>query len=225
MSEPKHTSLTREEVVQYLKDHPDFFEKFPDSLVNLKLSHPSGEAISLIERQVSTLRNRNTELRHKLHDLLENARENDRLYQYTKHLVLALLECNELGDLIDAIHYSFDQEFGVQYTQLVLVGEPQNLSNAKFVSEQELHRVLGLEIKRQRSVIGSVNDEVKHFVFGDQAEKIGSAALAILSYGNPLGVLAIGNEDPLYYRTHSGNLFLNHLAEVIARIVFRLRDF
>lgn len=221
MIKTKPQNLTPDDVLEFLQTHPDLFERYPDCLVDLRLTHPSGKAVSLIERQVSVLRERNTELRNKLHELLGNARENDRLYQHTKRLVLALLECNELGDVIDAIHYSFDKEFGVQFTQLVLVGEPRNLSNAKFVSQQELHTKLGDEIKSQRTVIGNISDDAKRFIFGRQASHIGSSAMAILSFGNPLGVLAIGNEDPTYYRTHSGNLFLNHLAEVVVRVLYR----
>ena len=215
-------AITRDAVLKYLQTHPDIFERYPDCLVDLKLTHPSGKAVSLIERQVSLLRERNTELRNKLHELLGNARENDRLYQYTKRLVLALLECNEIGDVVDAIYFSFDKEFGVQFTQVLLVGEPTGLSNAKFVQEKDLYRILGDEAKRPRCVLGEASDEVKRFVFGRQADKIGSCALAVLSFGNPLGVVAIGNEDPNYYRTHSGQLFLNHISEVIARVVYRV---
>ncbi len=215
-------TVTREAVLDYLQAHPDLFERYPDCLVSLKLAHPSGTAVSLIERQVSVLRERNTELRNKLSELLGNARENDRLYQHTKRLVLALLECDELGDLVDAIHYSFDKEFGVQFTQILLVGAPQPISNVKFVNENELYRHLGDEVKRPKCLMGNTSESVKRFVFGRNAEKVGSCALAVLSFGNPVGVIAIGNEDPDYYRTHSGNLFLNHLSEVVARMVYRL---
>lgn len=223
MSNKLQHKITREDVVQYLTDNPDVFERYPDCLVNLRLTHSSGRAVSLIERQVSVLRGRNTELRHKLQELLENARENDRLFKYTKHLVLALLECNELGDLIDAIHFSFDKEFGVQFTQLVLVGVPRNLTNAKFASELELLEQLAKENSHGRAVIGNASADLRRFVFGRQAEHIGSAAVAVLSYGHLVGLLAVGNEDPNYYRTHSGGLFLSHIAEVIARLIARLQ--
>ncbi len=215
-------AIAKEDVLRYLEAHPDFFESHPDCLQNLRLSHPSGRAVSLIEKQVSALRARNTELRHRLHDLLESARDNDRLFQYTKHLMLALLECDELGDLIDAILYSFDKEFGVEITRVVLLGEPRNLSNATFVTEAEFRSFFPEQLRGSGKHAGQVPSEAMDFVFGEKASKVGSSAVATLSFGRPLGLLAIGNRDPLYYRTHSGNLFLSHIAEVISRLVYRL---
>ena len=216
------TSLDRKTVHDYLLENPEFFNQHPDLLSELTLSHPSGKAVSLIEKQVSVLRERNTELRHRLNGLLESARENDRLYQCTKRLVLACLECDELGDLVDAIHYSFDKEFGVQFTQLVLIGEPKQLVNATFTSKDQLQYHLGEQLKTNRTVVGNVPKESKAFIFGHRADQVGSCAVSVLSFGHPLGVIAVGHEDPAYYHTHSGNLFINHIAEVVARLVHRL---
>ena len=45
-------------VRDYLKDHPDFFERHPDMLDHLHISHSTGSAVSLVEKQVSVLRER-----------------------------------------------------------------------------------------------------------------------------------------------------------------------
>ncbi len=222
MSEIEVPELSSKAVHDYLQSHPEFFSQHPDLLAELKLPHASGMAVSLIERQVSVLRERNTELRHKLNGLLESARENDRLYQCTKRLVLSCLECDELGDLVDAIHYSFDKEFGVQYTQLVLIGESKRLVNAKFTSKDQLQYQLGEQLKTNRTVVGNLQKEAKSFIFGERAPSIGSCAVSVLSFGHPLGVIAVGHDDPAYYHKHSGNLFINHIAEVVARLVSRL---
>lgn len=223
MNKPNKPLLSHANVLEYLQQNPDFFALNPDALTNLKVPHPTtGRTVSLIERQVSVLRERNTELRHKLNGLLSNARDNDRLFQHTKRLVLALLECNELGDLIDALYYSFDKEFGVQFTQLILVGEQTRLSNAKFVTQKQLSECLGGQLKSNRSCIGNLPADIKRFLFAERAQQIGSCAISVLSYGNPLGVIAIGHKDPAYYHTHSGDVFLNHITDVVARIVYQL---
>ena len=64
-------------VVDYLQNHPDFLEQRPDALVNLDLTHRSGEAVSLIERQVEMLRIRNAEL-----EFVGTVFEDDTLYEY-----------------------------------------------------------------------------------------------------------------------------------------------
>ena len=87
-----NTPIRDEQVAEYLRSNPDFFKQQPGLLADLTLPHESGNAISLVERQVSILRERNMDMRHRMSSLLDNARDNDRLFDKTKRLVLALLE-------------------------------------------------------------------------------------------------------------------------------------
>jgi uncharacterized protein YigA (DUF484 family) len=121
-------------IARYLAENPDFFDRHGDVLRDLRLRHPSGRAVSLIEKQVSALRERNTELRHRLNHLLDNARQNDRLFERSKRLVLALLESQELGDLADALYYSFDKEFGIPFSRLILFRSSGDVANLRCVS-------------------------------------------------------------------------------------------
>ena len=79
-SHTRESSLTEEQVVAYLLDNSDFFIRQEGLLADLSLPHASGKAISLLEKQVTILRDRGIDARHKLNDLLENARNNCLLY-------------------------------------------------------------------------------------------------------------------------------------------------
>ena len=50
------SKISSEEVVEYLKENPDFFNLNPESLNQINLKHESGDAISLIEKQIIELR-------------------------------------------------------------------------------------------------------------------------------------------------------------------------
>ena len=79
--EPSSSSeLSAAEVSSYLKANPEFFIEQEDLLADLSLPHESGTAISLLERQVTILRDRGADARQKLDNLLENARNNDQLF-------------------------------------------------------------------------------------------------------------------------------------------------
>jgi len=46
-----------EEVAQYLRENPKFFDEYADMLADIFVSHPhGGRAISISERQIVTLR-------------------------------------------------------------------------------------------------------------------------------------------------------------------------
>jgi uncharacterized protein YigA (DUF484 family) len=49
-------ALSDESVRDYLEANPDFFERHSALLSALSVPHGSGEAVSLVERQVSMLR-------------------------------------------------------------------------------------------------------------------------------------------------------------------------
>src|SRR5690625_5729921 len=87
VSPPRHSheKLTADAVADYLKNHPGFFQARDDLLLSLELTHPhGGAAISLLERQVSILRERNMAMRERLASLVDNARRNDRLFDQTR---------------------------------------------------------------------------------------------------------------------------------------------
>lgn len=216
----KKERLTEKQVAQYLKSNLDFFNRHLDLLSELQLPHESGKAVSLVERQVAVLRERNMDMRHRLSQLLDNARENDRIFDKTKRLVLALLECNDLGDLVDALYYSFDKEFQIHYSRLILFGNSSTPSSAaRIASVYDARDYIGKRLKSMNTVSGGLDIKECQFLFDDDAPQVGSGALAVLQHGSPLGVLAIGNQDPTYYRSSMGTIFLGYIAEVLNRLL------
>jgi len=216
---PDINKLRPEQVAEYLKQHKGFFNDFPELIADMHIVHDSGKAISLVERQVSILRERNIEMRKRLSNLLDTARENDQLFAKTRRLILALLECVDLGDLVDALYYSFQKEFNVHYSRLILFGNHIPPSVARVENINTAREFIGKRLKSSHAVSGGVDIKECEFLFDDDAPNVGSAAMAVLSYGNPMGVLAIGNQDPGFYRSSMGTLFLGYIAEVLNRIL------
>ena len=61
-----------EQIVEFLKQHPDFLQKHPEVLDHLVLHHEAGEgAVSLMERQIKVLRERQAANREKLAEWVE----------------------------------------------------------------------------------------------------------------------------------------------------------
>lgn len=213
--------LEPEQVAAFLQDNPHFFEAYPDLLTELSLPHETGGAVSLIERQIAVLRERNMDMRHRLSKLLDNARENDKLFDKTKRLVLTLLEGQDFGDIVDALHYCFDKDFNIQYTSLFFFGNIDKIpsSQAHIVPLAQARENIGNILKSNRAICGTLGQKEMQFIFGKHAPDIGSVATVPLVHGNAFGLLAIGNRDPHYYRSSMGTLFLGYIAEVLNRIL------
>lgn len=230
MSEQKHpetnleTGLTAQHVCDFLTANPGFFDQHPQLIENLELPHESGKAVSLIERQISVLRERNMEMRQRLNNLLESARANDKLFEKTKRLVLTLLEAKNLDDIVTRLYDSLRADFKVEYYKLILLGDSGKIpvSHAQVVGLTEAHNAIGTLLNNNRAICGVLGHDELDFLFGENAENIGSVAAVPLTHGNIYGILAVGNNDPNHYRSSMGTLFLSYIGEVLNRITPRL---
>jgi uncharacterized protein YigA (DUF484 family) len=218
---PSITDITADQVADYLKLHPDFFLKRDDLLSELQVAHPAGGAVSLLERQVSVLRERSTDLRHRLNNLLDNARNNDRLFEQTKALVLKLLEAQSTDQIVDTFKRGLEQDFQIDFASIVLFGNPAQFRGlrARVVSFDDARTQVEGLLKSSKAVCGVLRPEEVKFLFPEHSRQIGSAAVVPLHFGQPLGMLAIASTDPNYFRSSMGTLFLGYIAEVINRLL------
>ena len=213
--------LNPEHIAAYLRLHPDFFLKRPDLLTDIEVAHPAGGAVSLLERQVSILRERNMDMRHRLNNLLENARNNDRLFEQTKQLVLRLIEAQTLDQIVDTFVESLQNDFQIDFASMVLIGNPAQHrgTRARVVTANDAHAQIDGLLKSSKAMCGVLRAEEVQFLFPDRTRQIGSAAVVPLSYGHPLGVLAIASTDTNYFKSSMGTLFLGYIAEVLNRLL------
>jgi uncharacterized protein YigA (DUF484 family) len=138
-SEELQTELTWEEAVaRYLEDHPDYFQRFPETLSRILLSHETGgKAVSLIERQVQVLREQNQALTRQLRELVNNARENDVLSGRLHRFSTAMTGCASLDEVLDTTYDLLRQEFKLDAVVILLRGRPTQGGRAELVPEDD----------------------------------------------------------------------------------------
>lgn len=216
-----NTQVSEEQVALYLKNNPGFFLRRDDLLCEIELAHSSGEAVSLLERQVSLLRERNMDIRSRLNNLLDNARNNDKLFEKTKAIVLALLEAKGLDAIVNTFNRGLKNEFSMDFASVVLFGEPQHnrSSVSRIVPLDDAFRAIPGLLNGSKVTCGVLRKEELEFLFPDLGDKVGSAAVVPLSFGHQLGAIAIGSKDPNYFRSSMGTLFLGYIAEILNRIL------
>ena len=216
------TELSDEQVREYLKLNGDFLQRNPDMLDHLHISHASGSAVSLVEKQVSVLRERNIDMRHRLNALTANARDNDKLYEQTRKLVLALLDASNLDSVYSAFMDAMEKDFKVDYASLILFGEPSSDGKCRVETSEAAKIEIGALLKGRKPVCGVLRKEELAYLFPDAGE-VGSAALMPLANGEELGLIAVGSADANRYGSSMGTLFLTHIADVIVRLLPHLK--
>ena len=97
--------MKADDVAQYLQDNPQFFDTYAEILAGIRIPHPyGGRTVSLSERQMLTLREKNKELDKKLQEMLEFASENEALQNKVHQFTLALFNVQDLLSLQDDSH-------------------------------------------------------------------------------------------------------------------------
>ncbi|MFZ3155154.1 DUF484 family protein [Pseudomonas sp.] len=210
--------LDSDTVAAYLRLHPEFFIDHDELIPELRIPHQRGDTVSLVERQVKLLRERNIEMRHRLSQLMDVARDNDRLFDKTRRLVLDLLDANSLEEVVSCVEDSLRREFQVPFVSLILFSEAP-LPVGRSVSSAEAHQAIGGLLAGGKTICGVLREHELNFLFGAEGAQVGSAAVVSISHQGLHGVLAIGSADPQHYKSSLGTLFLGYIAEVLARVV------
>lgn len=221
LPERSSAAIEAEGVAEYLKRHPDFFTRRDDLLADLELVHPTGGAVSLLERQVAILRERNMEMRHRLTALLDHARDNDRLFEQTKRLTLRLMEATTLDQLVDTFVQGLRGDFKMEFATLIGFGNPlaHRGARARMVTLADAREQIDGLLSSNKAVCGVLRPEELRFLFPEHHAQIGSAAVVPLNATYPIGVLAIASSDPAYFRSSMGTLFLGYIGEVLERLL------
>lgn len=214
------------DVELFLNNNPDFFMQRPELLASLHLPHDSGNAVSLVERQVSVLRDRNADIRRRLNHLLEAARDNDTLFHRVQGLTLALLEAESVDDIINELLAQLRDQFGVDVCNILLLspGKLPTRLNVHQVTADEAQREIPAIISSNKALCGNFRKSEMQFLFPEARQQaVRSAAVAPFTCMDLPAFLALGSFDPDHYQSGNGTLFLNYVAEILNRLIARAK--
>ena len=220
--------LSESAVHDYLRDNPDFFERHGALLGSLRLPHVAGGTVSLVERQLSVLRQKDLKLERKLKDLIEVARANDALATKIHKLALQLLAAPDLSATLKYVEESLRAGFGADQSILVLFGDPESYNDidvGRFFRplerDDESLQAFDTFLKGSGPRCGQIRDTQRDFLFGRETDELGSAALIPLDDKSKVGFLAIGSVDANRFHPGMSIDFLARLGELVAEALKR----
>lgn len=212
-------AISAEQVATYLKNNPDFFNQQDELLLQLRIPHTRGSSISLVERQISVLRERSDDMRSRLTALMDVARDNDRLFDKVRRLVLEILEAQTLDELVGVVDDSLRHSFKVSFFALTLFSD-KPLHVGRSTTLKMAHKHVGGLLVGGKAFCGVLRAKELQFLFGkQQASEVKSAAVVALEHNGIHGVLAVGSTDQQRYSNSVDTLFLTYLADVLARLL------
>jgi uncharacterized protein YigA (DUF484 family) len=219
-------TLSDEEVSDWLRANPDFFERSSDLLAQLRLPHASGGVVSLVERQIEVLRDKNQVADSRLTELVAIARSNEQLtvkiHQFTRRLMRAPTR----RAILSEIEVAFRESFDVTQTVLLLFNAGGGIDGLRFVRTVAANdaNLAGFEslLGSGRPRCGQIRDTQRDFIFGADSGSVGSVALVPLQgTAGPLGLLVLGSLNDQRFHPGMSTDFLSLLGELISDALAR----
>ncbi|WP_214660500.1 DUF484 family protein [sulfur-oxidizing endosymbiont of Gigantopelta aegis] len=204
----------------YLTAHPDFFTEHSALLASLDVSHDSGSAISLIERQVGILREQNAQHKSQLAELVSIAKDNEQSNQKMHKLTLSLLACSG----IDACEVALDEvlcdEFTVDAISLKLFSKPidEQPEHLFVTAESALAQELEKLLNTRKPMCGFFKKLPLEELFESKSDSISSVAVIPLfvEKNHCFGALILGSNNIRRFNADMGTLFLERLGEILS---------
>jgi len=215
-------ALNADQVAEFLRQNPGFFENHVDILMNLQVPHPhGGRAVSISERQLIAVREKAKLLEDKLRELIAFGEENDALGEKVHRLACRLMDAPSLDATLDTLYLDFLDHFAVPHVAVRLWN----------VAEENP------DTKEFAAVAGEMREFVERMTapycghhavyesqawFGEAAAHVKSFALiGLANDGVPFGVVALASEDPKRFYPEMGTLYLARIGELMSHALWR----
>ena len=208
------------QLISLLRENPDILNRHPELISVLEVSHESGGAVSLIERQIEVLRKQSLNQENRLRELMDVARDNERLSKTCFRLAVDLLATHDVDDVISIVLDTFKTELSADFAVVKLFSDDADLikqSDGLFVdaSSEELNAFKTM-LQHKNTVCGKSTSEQKDYLFDDKAEKVKSVAVIPLVAGANLGLIGLGADNAQRFKSNMGTDFLSQVGELIS---------
>ena len=220
-------SFSEDSLADYLSRHPDFFERHMSVLTRMHIPHERGaQTVSLVERQVQALRDINQRLENRLREFVAVAQDNDVLADKIHRLACRLIRSHGATQFFTAVETSLREDFGV--THWVLLCLRNDIPELSRITTRHLRMVEpgAPELKPFETFFsspkprcGQIRDSQREYLFGNDAQEVGSVAMVALGPEARYGLLAVGSNDAQRFQPTMSTEFLSRIGQLVSEAV------
>jgi uncharacterized protein len=209
--------LPAQSVAEFLRHNPDFFLQNADVLatINIPSAH-GGRAISLHERQLEVLREKNRALELRMADLMRNGKENDAILDKIQNWTRQLLLQADRATVPDVVVNGMSQQFAVPQVALRVWSVRNDYRQLPCAAPVDVDIVRYAD-SLSRPYCGAGAEMAARAWLGEAGALTKSLALLPLRKGadpKSFGLLLLGSPDADRFRTGMGTAFLERIAEL-----------
>ncbi len=215
--------MRSDDVAQFLQENPQFFEEHSELMSRLVIPHPhGGRTISITERQMLSLRDKNKQLEGKMSELLQFGEENDTISEKMHRLGVAMIATASFQSVLHTLNFHLRDDFSIPHVALRLWDKPESADELpEFTDVSEQLQVFAETLSQP--YCGSTSGFETSSWFGDASRHVRSQALiAMRNGGGTIGMIALGSEDAQRFYAGMGTLYLERLGEMASAALARV---
>ncbi len=213
----KIDEISADQVSDFLRNHPHFFEKHASLLTEIYLPSPHGNgAISLAERQQLAQRDKIRVLEVKLADLITFAEENDATSAKVHALSLKLIANNTFNELQQSVNESMQQDFGVTESILRVWLKPHDSVLAQEPAFTAVDEMFSDWVMTLSTPFCGIKPALTADLVADHLHSFAFIPLFKDSDKPAFGVLILGSEQPHRFKENMGTMYLERIGELVS---------
>lgn len=216
--------LQAAQVAEYLVQHLDFFEQYPEVLESLSLKRKQEGMLSLKEQQQQRLKQQLQEQKAWIAKLSETTQANDEMFIQYSEVYKQLLAAASFEQAWQAIDKVFIKGFGLTSVKLYLfsgVVEFQGIPEHYFADAEQakelLNRLQGTDV-----FLGRLPEEDSEIYFkGVEKTHVQSVALVRLGEEDALGVIAFASDQASHFSPDLAKTFIRQFQHLLTYVFTR----
>ena len=198
--------IDAKDVELFLLDNLDFFVTRESLVSEMKFKHSQSSASSILERQITKLRDEHKNVIELLKSFIDTASINEDLFKKSKDLTLKILESDTNDNIKEIVEESFKKDFGVDECKVEFFDNK---------AIDKLEKGTGLSMHKGAVHCGSFSNEKIALLFDD--EKIESLVIAVIVLKDEIGLLKLGSHDRTKYLGDEDTTFIEYIRDILEK--------
>ena len=218
------SNLSGEQVIEYLRKNPDFFNEHPEALKSIPApARELGEGVvDLQQAMIDQLRRHVDTLNGNQHDLLSTTRANMHTQGRIHECVLSLLGATSFEQLIQTVTTDFAIILDLDMVTLCIeADDPASLSvrtrGLMVLPSGTIDAVLGPD--RRLALHGDIIGDPELFAGGAPLVRSDALVRLAISPSTPPVLLAFGSRDPKRFETGQATELIDFLGSVLEHVI------
>lgn len=219
----QQSAVSTEQVKDYLRSHPNFFEQQANLLAEITLPNPHGNGvISLAERQQLAQRDKIRVLEAMMAQMIIHAEENDATSEKIHQFSVSLLNQQSFSTLQHLITETLQLDFAVSQSLIRIWIKPSNSAIVQdsiftHVSDVFNEWVMALNQPHCGAKAPIADNLLENTLIDSNLQSFAYIPLSKKAANQrPFGVLMLGAEDQQRFKADMGTMYLEHIGELVS---------